>query len=118
MRREGVRCATCCTGKIADGWHRLGRGGRVEDPSHTISPLLGCFDQLHLAIAGTVQDHYLAFGVAEDEDVAVAEVSFFYGVFESHAAQAYRFVGADQGNLGGPGARATAMTDARHRTFS
>ena len=28
------------------------------------------FDQLHLAVAGAVQDHQLAFGIAEHENIA------------------------------------------------
>jgi hypothetical protein len=40
------------------------------------------FDEFHFAVAGAVEDHYFAFGIAEDEDVAVAEVGFFDGFFE------------------------------------
>src|ERR1700689_90336 len=59
------------------------------------------FNQLHLAVASAVQDHHLAFGVAEDEDIAVPEVGFFDGLFERHGAHGDGIVGADQVDFGG-----------------
>ena len=70
---------------------------RVSAPHE---PLRG-LDQFHLAVAGAVQDHDFAFGIAEDEDVAVAEVGFLDGLFEGHGAHGDGFVGADKVNLGG-----------------
>src|SRR5579863_4809825 len=43
------------------------------------SPFLRGFDQLHLAVAGAVQNHHFAFGVAKNENVAVAEMGFLDG---------------------------------------
>ena len=53
------------------------------------------FDQLHFSISSSVQDHDFAFGVAEDENVAVAEVSLFDGLFERHGTHGYGLFGAD-----------------------
>jgi hypothetical protein len=58
-----------------------------------------------------VQDHDFAFGVAEDEDVAVAEVGFFDGFFEGHGAHGYGFVGADQVDFGSLGYGGIAVHD-------
>ena len=54
---------------------------------------------------GAVQDHDLAFGIAEDEDVAVPEVSFLDRLFQRHGTHGHRFIGTDQVNLGGSGDR-------------
>jgi hypothetical protein len=62
--------------------------------------LLWSFDQFHFAVSGAVEDHYLAFGIAEDEDVPVAEMGFLDSLFEGHGAHADGLVGADQVNLG------------------
>jgi len=67
------------------------------------------FDQLHFAVSGAVEDHDFAFGVAEDEDVAVAEVGFFDGLFEGHGMHGDGFIGADEVNLGGFGHRRIAV---------
>src|ERR1035437_6895348 len=49
------------------GQRSFARPGRVRHPSP--HELLWGFDQFHFAVAGAVEDHYFAFGVAEDEDV-------------------------------------------------
>ena len=46
------------------------------------SRLLRSFDQFHLAVASTVQDHHFAFGVAEDKHIPVAEMRLFDGFFK------------------------------------
>src|SRR5205823_9283176 len=58
------------------------------------------FDQLHLAIARTVENHYLTFGIAEDEDIAIAKMGFFDGLFERHGTDCHCLVRAYQVNLG------------------
>ena len=70
----------------------------VRSPDHGV-------DQFHLAVSGAVQDHHLALGVAENEDIAVAEMGFFDGFFESHGAHGDSFIGANQVNLRGAGHR-------------
>ena len=50
-----------------------------------------------------MQHHHLALGIAEDENVAVAEVGFLDGFFESHGAHGDRIVGANQMHFGGLG---------------
>jgi hypothetical protein len=40
------------------------------------SKFLGDFYKLHFAVFGAVEDHDLAFGIAEHEDVAIFEVRF------------------------------------------
>jgi hypothetical protein len=42
------------------------------------------FDEFHLAVAFAVEDFESALVVAEDEDFAVAEFGFFYGLFQRH----------------------------------
>ncbi len=65
---------------------------------------LGDFDQLHFVVATTaVQDHQLAFKVAEDKDVAIFEVSFLNCFFESHRAHRDILVGAEEVHFGGLG---------------
>src|SRR5580700_3323503 len=81
------------------------------------SPHLRGFDQLHFAVSRAVQDHDFAFGVAEYENVAVAEVGFFDGFFERHGAHGDGFVGADQMHLGGFGHRWIFMHDHRYSRF-
>jgi hypothetical protein len=61
------------------------------------------FDQFHFAVPGSVQDHNFSFWIAKDEDVAIAEVSFLNGFFESHGTHGNCFLGAHQMNFGGPG---------------
>jgi len=53
----------------------------AQDDRRSKSAYLRRFDQLHFAVAGAVQDHHFAFGIAEDKDVAVAEVSLFNRFF-------------------------------------
>src|SRR3984957_497874 len=60
---------------------RLGDGGKLIADS-----FLRRFDQLHFAVSRAVQDHHFAFGIAEHEDVAIAEVGLFDGFFEGHGA--------------------------------
>ena len=73
-----------------------GRASRQPHKPLVSLRLLRGFDQLHFAVAGAVQDHDFAFGIAEDEDVAVAEVGFFDGFFERHGAHGDGLVGAQR----------------------
>src|SRR5208337_837842 len=63
------------------------------------SCLLRGFDQLHFAVARAMQNHHLAFGIAENENVTVAEVGLLDSFLESHGAHGDGFVGADEVNL-------------------
>jgi hypothetical protein len=58
------------------------------------------FDQLHLAIASAMQNHQLAFGIAEDEHVPIVKVGFFDGFFQRHRAHRHSFIGTDDVNFG------------------
>src|ERR1700735_20706 len=79
--------------------------------------LLWSFDQFHFAVSGAVEDHYFTLGIAEDEDVAVAEVGFLDSLFEGHGAHGDGLVGADQVNFGGGGDRGIAVYGDRHGGF-
>src|SRR5215813_8523343 len=48
------------------------------------------FNQLHLAILLAVKHLYLALWVAKNEDFAVAEFSFFDGLFQSQRLEGHR----------------------------
>ena len=50
-------------------------------------PTLGFFDQLHFAVALAVQHLHIATLVAEDEDLAVAELALFHGFLKRHRAK-------------------------------
>src|SRR5580704_8581207 len=91
-------------------------GGRdaLRTAAGTVVPLLRGFDQFHLAVSRAVQDHYFSLRIAEDEDVAVAEVGFLDGLFEGHGAHGDSFVGANQVHLGGLGYGGIAVHDDRH----
>ena len=82
----------------------LGMDGRGRPSPHELlcpREFLRGFDQLHLSISRAVEDHYFAFGIAEDEDVAVAEVGFLDGFFEGHGTHGDCVGGSDQVYLGG-----------------
>ena len=64
-----------------------------------------------------MQDHQLAFRIAEDEDIAVAEVGFFNGLFQRHGAHGDGFIGADQMNFGGSGHGRILVDHDRDRSF-
>ena len=66
-------------------------------------PSLRHFNQLHLSVAGTMQDVDFTFAVAEDKDIPIAEVSFFNGFFQCHGAQGNGLVGTNKMDFGGLG---------------
>jgi erythrin-vacuolar iron transport family protein len=84
---------------------------------HRYMDSLRRFDELHFAFPGAVEDHQFAFGVAEDEDIAVAEVGFLDGFFEGHGTHGYGFARADQVDFGGFGDRRVAMHGYRDGGF-
>ena len=50
-----------------------------------------------------MQDHHFALKVAEDKNVAIAEVGFLDRLFESHGTDSYGIFCAYQVNFGGFG---------------
>ena len=92
----------------------VGERDALRTVAGTVVLLLRGFDQLHLAVSRAVQDHYFSLRIAEDEDVAVAEVRFLDGFFEGHGAHGDSFVGANQVHLGGLGYGGIAVHDDRH----
>ena len=87
-------CYEICKIKMPTLSQKSDKGGAPIRITKSFLALRG-FDQLHLAVAGAVQDHHLALGIAEDEDVAVAEVGFFDGLFQRHGAHGDGFIGAN-----------------------
>src|SRR5262245_27512217 len=59
------------------------------------------FDQLHSSVAGAVQHHHLAFRIAKDEHVPVAEVAFLNRFLQRHGTKCDCFVRMRQMNFGG-----------------
>ena len=54
------------------------------------------FDQLHLSLSGTVQNHKFALRITEDENIAITEVRFLDCFLKRHRAHGNRFIGAHE----------------------
>src|SRR6266700_2510054 len=78
---------------------------------------LRSFDELHFAVAGAVQDFDFALLVAEDEDIAVAEVGFFHSFFQGHWTQGHGIARANDVDFGGIGFRGELVYHEGHRSL-
>jgi len=93
------------------GYERFFRNG-VEDYFNADPELAGRsliadsslrgFDQLHFALPRPMQHHQLALGIAEDENIFVAEVRLFDRFFQRHRTKRNRVPGMHQMHFGGP----------------